>query len=232
MVTFQATITSPRCRSPAGGGIGLVEDLEHLERDAEVGIGVVVDVRPGDVGLALLPVEPIDVVLDALVDVDRLLVDEERRREEVDLAEDAVPVAGRVDDHDVLRRAGAQAEVAGREVLVAPVVAVVVGAPDPAVLLEDVEQGRRLVDPEALGRRAPGSSKLEARRWLRRTWRLSGLTRPCSGELSKRYSGWAARNWSIGADEQTSADRLVPAAAAGTAHLLPGRWRSCRGSRC
>ena len=55
-----------------------------------------------------------------------------------------------------------------------------------------------------------GSSKLDARRWLRRTCRLSGLTRPCSGELSNRYSGCAARNWSMGADEQTSAARLVP----------------------
>ena len=58
----------------------------------------------GDVRLALLPVEPVDVVLNALVDVDRLLVDEEGSGEQVDLAEDAVPVAGRVDDHDVLGR--------------------------------------------------------------------------------------------------------------------------------
>jgi hypothetical protein len=33
--------------------------------------------------------------------------------------------------------------------------------------------------------------------------------RPCSGEVSKRYSGCAARNWSMGADEQMSAERLV-----------------------
>ena len=146
----------------AGRGlIGLLEDLEHLERDAEVGIGVVVDVGARDVGLALVPVEAIDVVLHALVDVDRLLVHEQRRREEVDLAQDAVPVAGGVDDDHVLRRAGAQAEVAGREVLVAPVVAIVVGTPEVAVLLQDVEQRRSLLDPESLGGR---DRQLEARR--------------------------------------------------------------------
>ena len=107
---------------PAGGAvIGLVEDLEDLERHAEVRIGVVVDVGARDVGLALVPVEAVDVVLDAGVDVDRLLVDEQWGGEEVDLAEDAVPVAGGVDDDDVLRRAAAQAERAGGEVLVAPV---------------------------------------------------------------------------------------------------------------
>ena len=104
MVTFQATITSPRCRLPAGALIGLLEDLEHLERDAQVGIGVVVDVGARDVGLAFVPVQAVDVVLHALVDVDRLLVDQQGSGEQVDLAEHAVSVAGGVDDDDVLRR--------------------------------------------------------------------------------------------------------------------------------
>ena len=139
---------------PRAGGrlLGRVEDVEHLQGDAEVRIGVVVDVRAGDEGLPLIPVEDVDVVLHALVDVDRLRVHEERRGEQVDLAEDAVAVAGRVDDDDVLRGARAEAEVAGRKVLVAPVVAVVLRSPDPAVLLEHVEEHRRLGQPEALGR--------------------------------------------------------------------------------
>ena len=40
----------------------------------------------------------------------------------------------------------------------APVEAVVVGAPDPSVLLQDVEQRRRLLDAEPLG---GGDRKLE-----------------------------------------------------------------------
>ena len=89
----------------------------------------------------------------------------------------------------------------------APVVAVVIGAADVAVLLQDVQEGRRPRPKASVA--GTGSSKLDARRWLSRTCRLSGLMRPCSGEVSKRYSGCAARNWSMGADEQMSAERLV-----------------------
>ena len=49
-------------------GLRLVEDLEHLQGDPQVRIGVVVDVGARDVRLGLLPVEPIHVVLHALVD--------------------------------------------------------------------------------------------------------------------------------------------------------------------
>ena len=70
-VTRLATITSP-CdrRPPVAGALG--EDVERLERDRAVGLGVVVDVDAADVGLALVPVEPVDVVLDRLVEVDRV----------------------------------------------------------------------------------------------------------------------------------------------------------------
>ena len=132
----------------SGSRIGLVEDLQNLQRDAEIGIGVVIDVGAGDVGLALLPVEPVDVVLHPFVDVDRLLVDEQGSGEEVHLAEHAVSVAGCVHDDHVFRGTAPQAEGAGRKVLVTPVVAVVLGVPHVAVLLQDVEQGRRLLDPE------------------------------------------------------------------------------------
>ena len=130
--------------------VRLVEDLEHLQGDPEVGIGVVVDVGARDVRLALLPVEPVHVVLHALVDVDRLLVDQEGSREQVHLAKHPVPVTGGVDDDDVLRRAAAQAEGAGGKVLVTPVEPIVLGVADVAVFLEHLEQGGRLVDAEPL----------------------------------------------------------------------------------
>ena len=41
----------------------LLERLEHLEVDGEVGVGVVVDVDRAHVGLLLVPVEAVDVVL-------------------------------------------------------------------------------------------------------------------------------------------------------------------------
>ena len=77
---------------PAAGRRRLAEDVERLERHRPVGVRVVVDVDLVDVRLALAPVELVDVVLDRLVDVDRVLVDEDLGGEQVDLAEDPRPV--------------------------------------------------------------------------------------------------------------------------------------------
>ncbi len=200
--------------------IGLVGDLEHLERDPEVGIGVVVDVRPGDVGLALVPVQAVDVVLDPLVDVDRLLVDEERGGEEVDLTQDPVAIAGGIDDDHVLRRARAQAEVAGREVLVAPVVAIVVRAADPAVLLQDVEQRRCLLDAEPLGGR---DRQLEGRctQVVQQDVQVVGVHQPVlrrAVEEVLRVGGEELVDRRRRADERREARACAPS---GTSHLLP-----------
>jgi hypothetical protein len=48
--------------------------FEHLDADRQVRVGVVVDLDRPDVGLLLLPVDAIDVVLQAFVQVDRFLV--------------------------------------------------------------------------------------------------------------------------------------------------------------
>ena len=69
---------------PAGGR-RLREDVERLEGHGPVGLGVVVDVDPPDVGLALIPVEAVHVELGRLVQVDRVLVDEGLRCEQVNL---------------------------------------------------------------------------------------------------------------------------------------------------
>ena len=150
-VTRLATITSPCLRRPAGGR-RLGEHLERLERDRPVGVGVVVDVDLVDVGLALVPLEPVHVVLDRLVDVDRALVDEHLGAEQVDLAEDARSVGRRVDDHDVLRGRGPQRDLRCREVLARPVPAPVAGLSDVAFLGQERQQvvGRRR--PEHLAR--------------------------------------------------------------------------------
>ena len=77
---------------PPAGRRRLGEHVERLERHGPVRVRVVVDVDPVDVGLPLAPVEPVDVVLDRLVDVDRALVDEDLGREQVHLAEHPRPV--------------------------------------------------------------------------------------------------------------------------------------------
>ena len=135
----------------AGGGTG-AEDVDRLEGDGPVGVRVVVGVDPVDVRLALAPFEPVDVVLDGLVHVDRVLVDEHLGREQVDLAEHARPVRRRVDDHHVLGRRGAQRDLRGREVLRAPVPAAVLALVHVPALGDERQQvvGRAL--PEDLAR--------------------------------------------------------------------------------
>ena len=137
---------------PAARRRRLGEHVERLERHRPVGVGVVVDVDAVDVRLALVPLEPVDVVLDRFVDVDRPLVDEDLGAEQVDLAEDPRPVRRRVDDHDVLRGGRPQRDLRRREVLARPVPAPVAGLADVALLGEEREQvvGRRR--PEHLAR--------------------------------------------------------------------------------
>ena len=52
--------------------------LEHLDTDRQVGVGVVVDLDRPHIGFLLLPIEPVHVVLEALVQVDRFLVQKDR----------------------------------------------------------------------------------------------------------------------------------------------------------
>ena len=134
----------------------LGEHLERLERHRPVGVGVVVDVDPPDVGLALVPVEPVDVVLDRLVEVDRLLVDEDLGGEQVDLADDPRPVRRRVDDDDVLGRGRPERDLGRREVLGRPVPATIAGLPDVTLLGKERQEvvGRGGSEPFARVERA------------------------------------------------------------------------------
>ena len=89
-------------------------------------------------------------------------MDEDLRREQIDLAEDPGPVRRGVDDHDVLRRGAPERDLGRREVLGAPVPAPVVGLADVAGFRNEREQlvgGRRSEDlarlERQLERRAP-----------------------------------------------------------------------------
>ncbi len=111
-----------------------------------------VDVDPMDVRLALVPFQPVHVVLDRFVDVDRTLVDEHLGAEQVDLAEDARAVGRGVDDDDVLRRGRAERDLRGREVLARPVPASVACLADVAGFGEEREQVVGRARPEDLAR--------------------------------------------------------------------------------
>ena len=116
------------------------EDIERLQRHCPIGVGVVIDVDPVDVGLALVPFKSIHVVLDGVVHVDRPLVHEDLRREQVDFTEDSRPVGCRVDDHHVLRGRRPERDLRRREVLGAPVPAAVLGLADVAGLGDEGEE--------------------------------------------------------------------------------------------
>jgi hypothetical protein len=120
--------------APPAGGARFGEDLERLERDRAVGVRVVIDVDAVDVRLALAPLEPVDVVLDRFMDVDRPFVDEDLGAEQVDLAEDARSVGRRVDDDHVLGGSRAQRDLGRGEVLARPVPAPVARLADVALL--------------------------------------------------------------------------------------------------
>ena len=201
---------------------GRLEHLERLERDGQLRLRVVVGVDRTDVGLALVPVEPVDVVLARLVQVDRVLVDIGPRREQVDLAEDARPVGPVVDDEDVLGGRRPEADLRRREVLARPVPALVVREPHVALLGEEREEVVRRRAAEGLAsrerqleRRGPEVRQedvdvlgVEARLLRGAVEEVLGMAR------HEPVDGARAR------DEDRDAD--VPAAP-GAAHLLPRR---------
>ena len=194
---------------PAAGRGRLGEHVERLERHRPVGVRVVVDVDPVDVRLALVPLEPVDVVLDRFVDVDRPLVDEDLGAEQVDLAEDARAVRRRVDDDDVLRRGRPERDLRRREVLARPVPAPVARLADVALLGEEREQ--------VVGRRRPEHLARFERQLERRGAQVGEqdvevvrVERASSGVPSSRNSGWWMTYWSTAAPEATRTATLVP----------------------
>ena len=119
---------------PAAGRRRIRELLEGLERHRAVGVRVVVHVDLVDIRLPLSPFEPVDVVLDRFVDVDRPFVDEHLGAEEVDLAEDPWPIGRGIDDDDVLGRGRSQGDLGRGKVLTRPVPAPITGLADVALL--------------------------------------------------------------------------------------------------
>ena len=96
------------------------EGVEHLHRDRGEGVRVVVDLDRVHVCLLLFPVEALDVVLRAFVEVNRFLVQQDWRGELIHLADDLGSRMRGVDDHDVVRRDAAEVDLVGRKSLPAP----------------------------------------------------------------------------------------------------------------
>ena len=83
------------------------------------------------------------------MEIDRLLVQDHRCAEAVDLADDALLAAGLVDDDHVVRRRGAQRHPLGRKGLRGPVVPPFRFVED-ALLVEVGEDARRVLGSEPL----------------------------------------------------------------------------------
>src|SRR5207342_1577687 len=96
-----------------GAGDAAVEPLQHLQLGVVDRVGVVIDVRAGDVGLAPFPVQPLYLVRRGLHHVDRALVQHQRRGGEIDLCDDHLAPVGAVDHHEVAVRHRAQAHRIG-----------------------------------------------------------------------------------------------------------------------
>ena len=68
----------------------------------------------------------------------------------------------------------------------------------------NISSSGRTSAPPRGSRSMKGSSKSPACRWPASTSRLSGSTRPSSGLLPRKYSGWRTMNWSSGELEATN----------------------------
>ena len=101
----------------------LFEAVQHLQLHRELGVRVVVHGDGRDVRLFVVPIEVLHLVLLAAVDVDRVLVDEQRRARPVAFA-DHLRHRALLDDYEVVRARRAQADLLGGEGLAHPVVAV------------------------------------------------------------------------------------------------------------
>ena len=129
--------------------IGASERVEHLHGHRCERVGVVVDLDGPDVGLLLVPVESVDVILRAFVEIYGLFVKQHRCSELVHLADHRWAGLRGVDDHDVVGEDAAQVHLLGRESLPAP-------EPPPArsrrraVVLKQSKQLLHVRSPEAL----------------------------------------------------------------------------------
>ena len=194
---------------------------EHADTHRESGVGVVVDLHLAHVGLRVLPVELLDLELLRLVEVDGLLVHEDRRREAVDLPDHARAAVRRVDDHHVVVARGAERHRLGRERLIGPVVPALGLVQDP-VLVEVGEDAERVLRAEPLGaveRQLEGGA-LEVLDQDVQVVRVhqAGLRRPSEDELGMLDDVLVRRR--ARRDDEGDGQIL---AAPGTADLLPGR---------
>ncbi|MBK7725429.1 MAG: hypothetical protein IPI33_09405 [Dehalococcoidia bacterium] len=90
-----------------GGSALAVEGIEHFEFDCQLGIGVVVDGDRGDESLLVVPIQVLDLVLLAAMDVDGIFVDEEGGAGAVALTDDA-GMWPLFDDDEVVGAGGAE----------------------------------------------------------------------------------------------------------------------------
>ena len=81
------TVTSPNCRDNAAR-LRFPVDMQHFQLHGQIGIGEIIDIHLAHVRFLLLIIQLLHLVLHAFMDVDRFFVDQRRRAETVDLADD------------------------------------------------------------------------------------------------------------------------------------------------
>ena len=103
----------------------MIERIDDAHVGVRHGVGVIVRVHPPDVGLLSLQVQSVHMVLFGGQHVDGLIVDGGEGAVPVHFGDDFVIArVGRIDDHDVFRVDGAQADLVGRIAFRRPVPAV------------------------------------------------------------------------------------------------------------
>ena len=178
-----------------------------------------------DVSLLLLPVQALDVVLRTFVEVDRLLVQQDRRGELIHLADDLGSWRRRVDDHHVVRCDAPEVDLVRRESLPAPE-PTASRARSGTILFEQLEQLADVGASEALLvlERQLEQAGLEVARQEQQVVRVDEAFLRIGAEEVFRVSNDELVEWRARRHEDTHRAGSPP----GSAQLLPG---GCDGAR-
>ena len=167
-------------------------------------------------------IELVNVVLLALMQIDRLFVQRGKGAGVIHFADDSRLVRGRFDDHKIVGTDAAQGDRVRRIGLAGPV-PLVAGAMDESALGKVLENLSERRDRRIVSSAPNGSSNVAHCRWLMRIWMLSGLTSPRLRRLVQEVLGMIDDVLIQRRARRHHHRHRHSAAAAGASHALPGR---------
>ena len=169
-------------------------DFKHPDLGVADGVGEVVHVDALYVGFAVIEIEPLDVVLLSLVNVDRLGMNGGESGREIHFANDlrlSILSAGDIDNDEIVGRYRAQADRIRRIALLDPVPVISAPMQKPCFGQPLAKSGKSTPPKRSSGE--SGSSNAAHFKWFTRISRLSGWMCAVLGRASEKVVRDAAR---------------------------------------